>query len=213
MKESYIPDIFDKKRLDEKINIDDETAFETARMLARKEGLFVGMSSGAAMAAAMNEAAKIKTGTIVVIFPDGGERYLSTSLFKVKDNINLKLYNTLTRSCDRFEPKAQGKAAIYTCGPTVHKSMDPIRLRRFVATDLLVRYLEYRGLGVNHVVNITDLDDHTIRGSEHKNLTVPEFTRPHIETFKSDLNRLGIRPAQAYPLVSDNIQEMVAVYF
>ncbi|MDY0220071.1 MAG: cysteine synthase [Desulfobacterium sp.] len=211
MKESYIPDLFDKKRLDEKINIDDETAFETARMLAKKEGLFVGMSSGAAMAVALAEAAKIKKGTVVVIFPDGGERYLSTSLFKVKDNINLSLYNTLTRSCERFQPKAQGKASIYTCGPTVHKAMDPTRFRRFVATDLLVRYLEYRGLGVNHVVNITDLDDQTIRGSEHESLTVPEFTRPHIETFKGDLNRLGIRPAQAYPLVSENIQEMVAV--
>lgn len=211
MKESYIPDLFDKKRLDEKVNIDDETAFETARMLAKKEGLFVGMSSGAAMAVALAEAAKIKKGTVVVIFPDGGERYLSTSLFQAKDNINLSLYNTLTRSCEPFQPKAQGKASVYTCGPTVHKPMDPTRLRRFVATDLLVRYLEYRGLSVNHVVNITDLDDQTIKGSEHESLTVSEFTRPHIETFKGDLNRLGIRPAQAYPLVSENIQEMVAV--
>ncbi len=211
MKESYRPDIFDKTLLDEKINIDDETAFETARMLARKEGLFVGMSSGAAMAVALAEAARMEKGTVVVIFPDGGERYLSTSLFKVKDNINLTLYNTLTRSRERFEPKVQGKAAVYTCGPTVHKSMDPTRFRRFVATDLLVRYLEYRGLAVNHVVNITDLDDWTIKGSERMDMTVPEFTRPHIRSFKNDLHRLGVRPAQAYPLVSEHTEEMVAV--
>ena len=211
MKESYIPDIFDKKRLDEKVNIDDETAFETARLLARKEGLFVGMSSGAAMAVAIEEAKKIKTGIVVVIFPDGGERYLSTTLFTVKDNINLNIYNTLTRNIQRFEPKTQGKVSVYTCGPTVHKRMDPTRFRRFVVTDLLVRYLEYRRLSVNHVVNITDLDDKTIKGSEHKNMSVSEFTKPYIEKFKSDLHCLGIRPAQAYPLVSDHIQDMVAL--
>jgi cysteinyl-tRNA synthetase len=82
MKESYTPEIMDKTRLDEKINIDDETAFSTARMLAIKEGLFVGMSSGAAMAAAIEEARRIEKGVIVVIFPDSGDRYLSTGIFR-----------------------------------------------------------------------------------------------------------------------------------
>ena len=62
MKESYQPDIFDKKRLDEKVNIEDELAFETARRMAREEGLFVGMSSGAAMAVALQEAKKTSAG-------------------------------------------------------------------------------------------------------------------------------------------------------
>jgi cysteinyl-tRNA synthetase len=211
MKESYIPDLFDKKRLDEKVNIDDETAFEAARDLARSEGLFVGMSSGAAMAVAIEEAKKIKTGTVVVIFPDSGERYLSTSLFTVKDNISLDLYNTLSRSQERFEPKSQGKVSVYTCGPTVHKRMDPTRFRRFVSTDLLVRYLEYRRLSVNHVVNITDLDDKTIQGSEREGVSVTGFTRPFVDAFKRDLDSLGVRPAQSYPLVSDHVDEMVAL--
>ena len=87
MKEAYRPEIFEKKHLDKKINIEDEVAFEMARRLALEEGLFVGMSSGAAMAIALEEAANMTEGTLVVILPDGGERYLSTSLFAVADDI------------------------------------------------------------------------------------------------------------------------------
>ena len=82
MKESYKPGIFDKSLPYRIINISDEDAFETARALARKEGLFVGMSSGAAMSVALQKAKELKKGkTIVVILPDTGERYLSTELF------------------------------------------------------------------------------------------------------------------------------------
>jgi len=68
--------------LDEKIIIGDEEAFGIARILATKEGLFVGMSSGAAVAGALRIAKKIKSGIIVVILPDRGDRYLSTALFR-----------------------------------------------------------------------------------------------------------------------------------
>ncbi len=104
MKESYTPEIFDRSILDETLHVDDETAFETVRQLARQEGLFVGMSSGAAMAAALETAERMQQGTVVVIFPDSGERYLSTDLFDVKRTMNLSLYNTLSKSPQRFEP-------------------------------------------------------------------------------------------------------------
>jgi len=81
MNESIVPKIFDPKRLDERIIIDDETAFAMARKLAIIEGIFVGMSSGAAMAGALKVAEEMESGTIVVIFPDRGDRYLSTALF------------------------------------------------------------------------------------------------------------------------------------
>ena len=81
MKESIVPKIYDESALDEKINIPDDEAFDTTRMLALKEGLFVGMSSGAAMAGALRMAGKLGKGTIVVILPDRGDRYLSTALF------------------------------------------------------------------------------------------------------------------------------------
>jgi cysteine synthase B len=82
MQEAIVPAIYDPSALDEKITVGDDEAFETARMLALRDGLFVGMSSGAAAAGAFRVAADLKEGTIVVILPDRGDRYLSTSLFR-----------------------------------------------------------------------------------------------------------------------------------
>ena len=82
MKESIVPKIYDEKAFDEKITVEDGEAFETASMLAVKEGLFTGMSSGAAVAGALKVAAGMKKGVIVTILPDRGDRYLSTTLFR-----------------------------------------------------------------------------------------------------------------------------------
>ena len=82
MKESIVPKIYDPDMLDEKIIVEDGEAFEITRLLAAKEGIFVGMSSGAAVAAALHIAEKMTSGTIVVILPDRGDRYLSTTLFR-----------------------------------------------------------------------------------------------------------------------------------
>ncbi|MDA8155509.1 MAG: cysteine synthase family protein [Actinomycetota bacterium] len=81
MTESIIPGIFNPGELDDKFTVKDEDAYETARMLATREGLFVGMSSGAAVSAALALAKKLDKGTIVTILPDRGDRYLSTVLF------------------------------------------------------------------------------------------------------------------------------------
>jgi S-sulfo-L-cysteine synthase (O-acetyl-L-serine-dependent) len=81
MAEAIVPKIFDPKALDEKWNVQDDDAFNTTRRLALEEGLFVGMSSGAAMWAAIKKAKELKDGAVVVILPDRGDRYLSTALF------------------------------------------------------------------------------------------------------------------------------------
>ena len=82
MTESMVPGIYDPHLLDEKITIEDGEAFETTRLLAANEGIFVGMSSGAAVAGALAIAHQMTSGTIVVILPDRGDRYLSTTLFR-----------------------------------------------------------------------------------------------------------------------------------
>jgi len=82
MKEAIVPKIYNPEMLDEKVTIGDDEAFETTRLLAVKEGIFVGMSSGAAVAGALKAAEKMSSGTIVVILPDRGDRYLSTTLFR-----------------------------------------------------------------------------------------------------------------------------------
>jgi cysteine synthase B len=84
MEEAIVPSIFDPLEIDETIMVETEVAFEMTRQIIKKEGIFVGMSSGAAMYAAIEVAKKIKSGVIVVIFPDRGEKYLTTNLFKEK---------------------------------------------------------------------------------------------------------------------------------
>lgn len=81
LKEAYVPGIFDRKLVDTKVNVADEDGFQTARQIARQEGLLVGMSAGAATFAALELAKSLESGVIVVILPDAGERYLSTDLF------------------------------------------------------------------------------------------------------------------------------------
>ncbi len=82
MTESIVPRIYIPAALDEKVRVEDGEAFETTRLLATREGLFVGMSSGAAVSAALRLAGDMDSGTLVVILPDRGDRYLSTTLFR-----------------------------------------------------------------------------------------------------------------------------------
>ena len=211
MKEAYCPEIFEKLRLDDKLNVEDEEAYETARRLAVEAGIFVGMSSGAAMACALKMAEEMDTGTIVVIFPDSGERYLSTPLFAVREKITPRLFNMMTRNKDPFEPTIPGNAAIYSCGPTAHDRIHLGEMRRLVFADQLCRYLQYRGYAVNHVMDINDLDDKTIIGSEKAGMDLAEFTDANIKLFHEDLSTLGIQPAEKYPRASRHVDEMVAL--
>lgn len=211
MRESYQPEIYEKQRLDRKVNVDDEEAFEMARQLAGTEGLFVGMSSGAAMAIARAQAKSMASGTLVVIFPDSGERYLSTNLFTLKQRPGITFHNTLHRRKELFEPKVPGRVSVYSCGPTVDARIDLGACRRFVFSDLLCRYLEYRGHEVTHVMNITDLDDKTILGSESAGLDLKAFTANNIDLFHKDLETLGVKPANRHPKASDHTGDMVKI--
>ena len=211
LKESYRPEIFAKKWLDEKINIDDEAAFEITRRLGREEGLFVGMSSGAAMAVALQKAAAMDSGTIVTIFPDSGERYLSTPVFEVKKKDDIRLFNTMRRSVESFEPLKAGRVSIYSCGPTADSRMTIGQCRRYVFADILCRYLAYRGYDVTHVMNITDYDDKTIQGSEAAGEELAAFTQRYIDLFKQDLAALKIMPADDYPKASEHVNDMIEI--
>ncbi|MDY6952791.1 MAG: cysteine--tRNA ligase [Thermodesulfobacteriota bacterium] len=210
MKESYRPGIFENSRLDKKVNVDDERAFEMTRQLAKQEGMFVGMSSGAAMAIAREEVKALSHGVVVVILPDGGERYLSTPLFALREQVHTRFFNTVTRTKEPFAPLSPGKVSIYSCGPTLHDRVHIGECRRFVVADLLRRYLTYKGYGVTHVVNITDLDDKTILGSEKAGMELTPFTDQYFQAFLDDVGALGVTPAK-YARASEHIEDMVAL--
>ncbi len=211
MKESYRPGIFEKARADRIINIDDEEAFEAARLLARKEGLFVGMSSGAAMAVALKVAGEMKAGRIVVILPDGGEKYLSTPLFTARKKSGLRLYNTLTRRKEAFVPQEENRVSIYACGPTLCQVIDLVHCRRLLFSDLIRRYMEFKGYDVTLIMNVTDLDDRTIEGAQEAGISLREFTGKFYDALMADLDRLGIKRATAYPRPSEHVDDMIAL--
>ncbi len=209
MMESYRPEIFEKKRLDEKINIDDDRAFDMTRRLAKKEGLLVGMSSGAAMAAACDVVDSLEEGTVVVVFPDGGERYLSTSVFTMPECSGMDLFNTMTGVKEPFIPLVPDKVHIYTCGPTVAAPLHVGQYRRFIFSDLLNRYFKSKRYAVRHIINITDLDDRTIHGSMVAGDELKAFTEKNIARFMQDLEVLGIAPADRFPRTSEHLPEMI----
>ncbi len=211
MKESYCPGIFEKKRADRIINIEDEEAFETARMLARKEGIFVGMSSGAAMAVALRVARDMKRGRIVVLLADGGERYLSTPLFMPKKKSGLRLYNTMSRKKEDFLPIKENHVTLYSCGPTLCQVIDLVQCRRLIFSDLISRYMTYKGYDVTHIMNVTDLDDRTIEGAQQAGVSLKEFTDMFYNSFMTDLDSLNIVRASQYPRPSEHVDEMIAL--
>jgi cysteinyl-tRNA synthetase len=211
MKESFQPEIYEKTRLDKKVNIDDEVAFEMTRRLALEEGIFSGMSGGAAMAIALQEVESLSGGVVVVLIPDGGERYLSTQLFAMKEEISLRFYNALTRAKEPFSPLHPGRVSIYSCGPTVNDQLHIRECRRFVLADLVHRYLEYRKYDVKHVMNVSDLNDKTIQGSEKAGVAIESFTDNHLEAFMRVMDALGVKSASQYPRASEHVEDMVSL--
>jgi cysteinyl-tRNA synthetase len=120
-----------------------------------------------------------------------------------------KFFNTLTRQLDNFTPIASPKVLLYTCGPTVYNFAHIGNFRTYVFEDLLRRSLEYFGYDVNHVMNITDVDDKTLKGAIEKNVSLHDFTEPFTKAFFEDLKALHILKAQKTPKATDFINEMI----
>ena len=125
--------------------------------------------------------------------------------------MSLKFYNTLTRRKDEFTPIKKNEVSIYSCGPTVYGHPHIGNLRAFVFYDLLRRYLKYKGFGIKHVMNITDVDDKTIKNSAKERLTLKEFTEKYTKLFFADLETMGIEKFEMYPRATDCIDEMVRI--
>lgn len=123
----------------------------------------------------------------------------------------LKFYNTLTRKKETFKPIRAGIVHIYNCGPTLYDYAHIGNFRSYIMADLLRRYLEYLGYRVTQIMNVTDVDDKTIKGSKKEKLPLKEFTRKYEKAFFEDKKVLGIKDATKYTRATEHIREMVAL--
>ncbi|MCB1007399.1 MAG: class I tRNA ligase family protein, partial [Acidobacteria bacterium] len=122
----------------------------------------------------------------------------------------IRFYNTLGRRLERFEPRTAGEVGLYTCGPTVYNFAHIGNLRTFLFEDLLKRALVFLGYRVQHVMNLTDIDDKTIAGAEELGVGLDEFTEPYIDAFFEDLATLNVEPADHYPRATRHLDAMIA---
>ena len=123
----------------------------------------------------------------------------------------IKFYNTLSRKKEIFKAISPKKAGIYTCGPTVYDYAHIGNFRAYVFADILRRYLEYRGYKVRQVMNITDVDDKTIKGSQQQGIRLKEHTEKYTKAFLEDIKTMNIVPATAYPRATEHVKEMVGL--
>ncbi|MEM2916117.1 MAG: cysteine--tRNA ligase [Candidatus Woesearchaeota archaeon] len=123
----------------------------------------------------------------------------------------LKVYNTLKRKKEEFVPLNPPKVGLYTCGPTVYNYPHIGNYRCYVFCDLLKRYLKYKGFEVTHIMNITDVDDKTIRDSQKERISLKEFTQKYENAFFEDLETLNILPADVFSRATEHINEMISL--
>ena len=121
----------------------------------------------------------------------------------------LQVYNTFTRRKEVFKPLKEGEVSIYACGPTVYSMPHIGNYRTFLMTDNIVRTLEHLGYKPKLVMNITDIDDKTIRDSKVAGMSLKDFTDKYTAEFFKGLDMLNIKRASAYPRATENVGGMI----
>tara|TARA_Y100000590_G_scaffold298307_1_gene336296 strand:- start:274 stop:1665 length:1392 start_codon:yes stop_codon:yes gene_type:complete len=121
----------------------------------------------------------------------------------------IRFYNSITRKKEIFQPIKDGEVGMYTCGPTVYDYAHIGNFRTFIFEDLLKRYLIHRGYKVYHILNITDIDDKTIKRSKDENTPLGQMTEKFTGYFMNDSKWLKIIPANEYPRATDYIPKMI----
>ncbi|MBV8353068.1 MAG: cysteine--tRNA ligase [Verrucomicrobia bacterium] len=123
----------------------------------------------------------------------------------------ITFYDTYSRQLEEFKPIEPPKVKLYTCGPTVYSFAHIGNFRAYVFEDLLQRHLEARGFEVERVMNLTDVDDKTIRGSREAGISLPEFTAKFKKAFFEDIETLRIKRANHFPAATEpeNLAKMI----
>ena len=123
--------------------------------------------------------------------------------------MSLQFFNTNSKRKEKFNPISNEIVKIYTCGPTVYNTAHIGNFRTFLFEDLLKRFLIYKGYNVYHVMNITDVDDKTIKKAKRDKKLFQELTSKYSAQFMEDIKFLKIIPADVYPKATDHIEEMI----
>lgn len=126
-----------------------------------------------------------------------------------KEAIHLQLYNTESRVLENVYPGDKEVVRMYTCGPTVYNYAHIGNFRTYVFEDLLRRTIKFFGMKVKQVMNLTDVDDKTLKGAIEGGLSLAEFTAPYKEAFFEDIQTLGIEPVEEYPEATAYIPQMI----
>ena len=121
----------------------------------------------------------------------------------------MQLHNTLSRKKEEFSPIDKNQVQMYTCGPTVYNYAHIGNYRAYISADILKRVFLYGGYKVKHIMNLTDVDDKTIRDSQKEGKGLKEFTEFYAEKFFEDIKLLNILPPDKFTKATDNIKEMV----
>ena len=125
--------------------------------------------------------------------------------------MSLKFYNTLTKDKEDFIPINKDEVRMYSCGPTVYNYPHIGNYRAYIFADVLKRVLSYGGYNVKHIMNITDIDDKTIRDSQKEGKSLKEFTEFYTEEFLKDIKSLNILNPTKFTKATDYINEMVGI--
>ncbi|KKT61737.1 MAG: Cysteine-tRNA ligase [Candidatus Giovannonibacteria bacterium GW2011_GWB1_45_9b] len=123
----------------------------------------------------------------------------------------LKLYNALSRKKENFKPLKGKTVSFYACGPTVYDFVHIGNLRTFIFDDLLRRTLELNGYRVREIMNLTDVDDKTIRGAKDSGKKLKDYTLFYEKSFLADVDSLNILPSEKYTRATDHIREMIKI--
>jgi cysteinyl-tRNA synthetase len=123
----------------------------------------------------------------------------------------MRFYNTLSRAVEEFSAIAPPRVGVYACGPTVYRPPHIGNFRTFLFSDVLHRYLEWKGFDVTFAMNLTDVEDKIIAEAAGMGASIDDVTVPMIDAFFSDLRALAIRPADVYPRATEHIDEMVDI--
>jgi len=129
----------------------------------------------------------------------------------IRNTMALQFFNSLSNKKEDFVPIKEGEVRLYTCGPTVYNFAHIGNFRAYMFEDLLRRFLKYKGFKVTQVMNLTDIDDKTIKGCQEQGISLNEYTRPYKDAFFEDLDTLGIERAEYYPEATTHIPEMVEI--